>query len=79
MNDPYVRVLLTVIAVSLAVIALSGLVPDARATDRLQCEIDGPLDIRISDIQDEIQVELEERHGVPGSSSSYPVYVRVQD
>jgi hypothetical protein len=74
--DNYTRFLLTVIAVSLAVIALRGNSPiaEAQAADS-RCVIDGPMEI--SKIDDTIRVKVEQGFAQPGTSSSNPVYVEM--
>ena len=86
MTDRYSRFMLTVIALSLAVIAVKGLgspVSVAHAADRLDCRIDGPIEIRsigeIRSIRGEVDVEIKQAHAQPGTSSSYPVHVRQVD
>jgi poly-beta-hydroxyalkanoate depolymerase len=88
MNDWYVRMMLTVIAVSLAVIAtgqLNNPVPAAYAADSIECRFSGPLeirdiggtvDVRIRSIDDDMKIETSHAFSQPGTSSSYPVYVR---
>lgn len=75
MTDRYTRAVLTIIAAALVVIALRGLgSPEstARAADTVECHFSGPVEIsRING-----KVELEQAYGQPGSSSSYPVYVK---
>lgn len=74
MTDTYTRILLTVIAVALCVIALRGTspVPAAHAAEVMECRFSGPLEIsRING-----KVQLEAAHGEAGSSSSYPLYVK---
>jgi hypothetical protein len=70
--DTYTRVVLTVIAVALVIIALRGVspIPVAHAAETMDCRFDGPLQIR-----DEIKVKLDS-YGLPGSSSSSPMYVK---
>ena len=73
MSDPYIRVVLTVIAGALVTIALRGVspVPAAHAADVVECRVTGPIEIsRING-----KVELEQAYGQPGSSSSYPLHV----
>ena len=84
--DTYTRVILTVIAAALVVIAFRGLgspIPSAYAADRLDCRIDGAVEIK--GLTDELRVrisspvEIKQSHSEAGSSSSYPLYVKSTD
>lgn len=84
--DNYTRFVLTVIAAALVVIALQGLgspIPVAHAADRLDCRIDGPIEIK--GLHDQLRVkvsgtiDIDQSHGTAGSSRSYPVYVQTVD
>ena len=83
--DTYTKVVLTVIAAALVTIALRGVspIPEAHAADRLDCRIDGPVEVRgfpdtfrvrITD-----SVEIKQGFSEAGSSSSSPLYVRSVD
>lgn len=88
MNDWYSRLMLTVIAGSLAVLALGRVknpVPAAYAADSIECRFSGPLeirdiggtvDVRIRSIDDDIKVEASQAYSQPGTSSSRPLYVQ---
>jgi hypothetical protein len=88
MNDWYARMLLTVIALSLAVIAVGQVrnpIPVAHAADSIECRFSGPLeirdiggtvDVRIRSIDDDMKVETSHAFSQPGTSSSHPVYIR---
>lgn len=88
MNDWYVRMMLTVIAASLAVIAAGQVknpVSAAYAADSIECRFSGPLeirdiggtvDVRIRSIDDDMKVETSHAFSQPGTSSSHPVYIR---
>ena len=88
MNDWYSRIMLTMIAVSLAVIAFGQLqnpVPAAHAADTMECRFSGPLqirdiggtvDVRIRSIDDDIKVEATQAFSQPGTSSSRPLYIQ---
>lgn len=84
--DTYTRVVLTVIAVALVAIAAQGFgspIPVAHAAERLDCRIDGPIEIK--GLRDELRVkvtgalQVEQQHGEAGSSSGYPLYVKSID
>ena len=84
--DTYTRVVLTIIAAALVVIALRGggapLLPNAHAAERLDCRIEGPVEIKgLSDLRIRIAdaVEVKQSHSEAGSSASYPVYVKSVD
>jgi len=81
--DTYTRIVLTVIAVALVAIAAQGFgspIASAHAADRLDCRIDGPIEIK--GLHDELrvrvsgEVKVEQTHGEAGSSRTYPLYVR---
>ena len=88
MNDWYSRSMLTIIAVSLAVLATGQLqnpVPAAHAADTMECRFSGPLeirdiggtvDVRIRSIDDDLKVEASQAFSQPGTSSSRPLYVQ---
>jgi hypothetical protein len=84
--DTYTRIVLTVIAAALVVIALQGFgspIPVAHAADRLDCRIDGPIEVK--GLTDELRirigspVEIKQSHSEAGSSSSYPLYIKSTD
>ncbi len=83
--DTYTKVVLTVIAVALSVIALRGFHPvsPAQAADTLECEVKGPMEIRgsitIEDFRDKLEVEVEQGYAEAGSSTSSPLYVKDVD
>lgn len=84
--DTYTRVILTVIAAALVVIALRGtgtsVIPEAYAADRLDCRIDGPIEIKgLRDLRVTIDDPVEIKHAfhAAGSSSGSPVYVKTVD
>jgi|GEM_PF-3146911 len=81
--DTYTRIVLTVIAGALVVLALQGFgspIPVAHAADRLDCRIDGPVEIK--GLQDRLKVEIvgaievKQAYSEAGSSSSSPMYVK---
>jgi len=81
--DNYTRTVLTVIAAALVAIALQGFgspIPVAHAADRLDCRIDGPVEIK--GLRDELRVkitgavEVKQSFSEAGSSSSYPLYIK---
>lgn len=81
--DTYTRTILTVIAAALVVIALQGFgspIPQAYAADRLDCRIDGPVEVK--GLQNELrvkvtgEVEVKQSRSEAGSSRSYPLYVK---
>lgn len=85
MSDPYARVLLTVIAVALALIAAhQWLMPTALATDTMSCRIEGPIEVRsFGDDLDvtlrgtpQLEVEIDWDYSAPGHSSSSPLYIK---
>ncbi|MBX2804167.1 MAG: hypothetical protein KTR31_41285 [Myxococcales bacterium] len=45
----------------------------AQANSPMRCEVSGPIEVRITNFSDDLEVNLE--HGAPGSSSSRPLYV----
>ena len=49
-------------------------VPRAQAADQLECKIDGPIEVRVESIGDDIEVKW--AFSAPGSSSSSPLYVQ---
>ena len=85
MVDNYTRVVLTIIAGALVVIALRGIgnpIPVAHAAD-MDCDISGsveitgfrqPLEIKVVDFRD--QLELGWSSSQTGASSSQPIYVQ---
>ncbi|MBW1880464.1 MAG: hypothetical protein JRI25_11000 [Deltaproteobacteria bacterium] len=85
--DAYTRFLLTVIAIALAVIAVRGISPQpAWATDRLECRLEGPveirsfsdeLDVRLRDVAEPIEVKVSHAFAEPGTSTGNPLYVQV--
>jgi hypothetical protein len=81
--DNYTKLILTVIAVALCVIAVRGLnpVPVAHASSDLECTVDGPMEIKgsisISSFGDDL--EIKQGYSTPGSSSSSPVYTKIVD
>lgn len=83
--DTYTKSVLTVIAAALVVIALRGLspIPEAHAGDRLDCRIDGPVEIRgfpdTLKVRITDTVETKKAFSEAGSSSSSPLYVRQVD
>lgn len=81
--DTYTRVVLTVIAAALVVIAARGLSPVsvAQAAEDIACTFSNG--VTVSDFRDSIDVELdtvsvkvEQGFNQPGSSSSTPLYVK---
>jgi len=87
MTDPYLRAVLTVIALALVVIATRGqlLETPAHAAEDVRCRVEGPLEIRsFSDklevkIVDKVRVEVEPAFATAGTSSGSPVYVKKVD
>lgn len=90
MTDTYTRFLLTVIAASLALIALRGWspVPAAFAGESLDCRLSGSveisrfsdtLDVKVSRFDSDLDVEVKSGFSQPGTSSSSPVYVKQVD
>jgi hypothetical protein len=87
MSDPYLRALLTVIAMALVVIASRGsfLETPAYAGDDIRCTVEGPIEIKsFSDtldvkIADKVRVEVDQAYASPGTSSGNPVYIRTAD
>ncbi|MCO4773541.1 MAG: hypothetical protein KDA24_26140 [Deltaproteobacteria bacterium] len=82
--DTYTRVVLTVIAAALVIIALRGVspIPNAYAGDRLDCRIDGPIEVKgLQDLRVTIRdtVEVKQAFSEAGSSSSSPVYIKSVD
>ncbi len=77
MSDAYTRFLLTVIAFALISIALrlGSPIPPAYATETMECQFDGPLEIRR--ISEDVTVEVKQAYNQPGSSSSHPLYIKV--
>lgn len=74
MVDRYTRAVLTVIAAALLLHLLRPPVPTAHAADEVRCTVSGPLEVRLSDVRDAIEVKW--AFGQPGSSSSSPLYVK---
>jgi len=86
--DTYTRAVLTVIALSLALLtAHAWISTPALATEDMDCHIDGPirvdgfgqaLEVRLSDRP--LQVEVQPHSSsTPGSSSAYPLYVKTSN
>ena len=77
MSDVYTKVVLTLIAASLLVIAGRGVgspVAPAFAGDTIDCRISGP--IKIEDFRDTLEVKVEHSYSTPGHSSGTPIYVK---
>jgi hypothetical protein len=77
-TDPYTRVVLTVIAVALSVIALRGLplpIPDAQAAETIECRFSDA--VRIESFRDALTVKLDAQYDQPGVSSGRPLYVKL--
>lgn len=68
------KVLLALIALGLFANAARDWVPVARAADPTVCRIEGPIEVKISSIGDDLEVKW--GFSQPGSSSSSPLYVR---
>ncbi len=84
--DTYTRFILTIIAAALVVIAFRGtgatVIPEAYAADRLDCRIDGPVEIKgLRDLRVTIDdpVEIKQAFSEAGSSSGSPMYVKTVD
>ena len=85
--DTYTRVVLTVIAAALTVIAFRGVDPIslAHAAEEIECRFNGGVtvsDFRDSldvDIDDTVTVEVKQAFSQPGSNSSSPLYIQVVD
>ncbi len=86
--DLYTRAVLTIIAASLAVIAVRGLaspVSPAHAAEEISCRFGNALEI--SSFRDDLQVtidrpltvEVKQAFNQPGSSRGTPVYVQMVD
>ena len=73
--DRWTKACLTVIAASLAILALRPMVPVAHAADVIKCEIDGGL--VVESFKDELEVKVQAAFSSPGSSKSSPMYVEV--
>ena len=87
MTDPYTRLLLTVIAISLAIIAVRGVspIPAAFAGEVMECKFSGglevsrfsdTLDIRVTRFDSDLDVEVKSGFSQPGTSASSPIYVQ---
>ena len=72
--DNTTKSLLAAIALGLFVNALSNAVPVALAAERVECRIDGPVEVRVTSINDDIEVKR--AFGQVGTSSSNPVYIK---
>ncbi len=86
MTDRYTRAVLTVIAIALVVIATRGqLETTAHAADEIRCRVEGPIEIKsfgddlTVKLSDQLKVEVESAFSSPGSSSSSPLHVKVDD
>ena len=75
--DRTTKFLMAAIAAGLFANALSNLVPVAHAADALECKVSGPLDIRVTSFDDEIELTWD--FGAPGASSSSPMHVKKVD
>lgn len=75
--DTYTKTILTIIAAALVVIAARGFdpIPPAQASDRLECTIEGP--VEIGGFRDMLKVEVDQKAFEPGYSSGSPVFVKV--
>ena len=72
--DRTTKLLLGAVALGIFANALQPLVTTAIAGDSMTCKVEGPIEVRIATISDE--VELEWGFSQPGSSSSSPLFVR---
>jgi hypothetical protein len=82
--DAYTRAVLTVIAASLALLAVHAWIATPALADDMTCHIDGP--IRIDSFGQPIEVRIDNQpvqvetqphsSSNPGSSSVYPLYVK---
>jgi hypothetical protein len=79
MLDMYTKTVLTIIALSLMMIALrgpSGLIAPAYAFEKIECRLDGP--IKIGSFDDHLEVKVSQDFSEAGTSSSRPLYVQVK-
>jgi len=86
MNDHALRLPLLLVAAALFANAAVQIIPPAYAGDRVDTRIDGAVelkDVRIGDFRDELVIErirddvtVKFDHG-PGTSSSFPLYVKL--
>ena len=53
------------------------LVPVAHASDSVPCRIEGPIEVRITNFGDDLEVKT--AFAAPGSSSSSPLYIKSTD
>lgn len=82
--DTWTRAVLTVIAASLALLAAHAWLGNPALADDMECHIDGP--IKIDSFGQPIEVRIDNQplqvetqphsSSTPGSSSSFPLYVK---
>lgn len=75
MSDRYTQAVLTVIAVALVLHLLRPPLPVAHAADAVRCTFAGPIEVKLTDIGDKVEVQW--GFGQPGSNGSNPLYTKV--
>ena len=75
--DRTTKGLMAAVAAGLFANALTDLIPVARAADAIECRVVGPMEVKLSDFGDELEISLD--YGTPGTSSSNPLHVKPTD
>lgn len=75
--DRTTKFLMAAIAAGLFANAFSNLVPVARAADSLECKVSGPMEVKVTSIDDELEITWD--YSAPGANSASPMYVKAVD
>jgi len=75
--DRTTKFLIAAVAAGLFANAASNLVATAHAADMVECKVVGPMEVKVTSIDDELEIAWD--YGTAGSSSSSPLYVKGAD